>query len=226
MKKEYNGLTIKCDENIEEELFEVFFEGVINELKKIKDWFEVEYDSLVLSIVSKENMNKIVKNKSVQYKNIDVPDWLVGFSNVEEVWVVVPNRENLDELCKVALHELVHLLSYKLDISQRRLKLLDEGIAVYLSNQYEGKIYTPWVNAYLKNKLPKVSDFCVYDGMKFAETGGYRYCHLIIEFLLEHYGKDMFLNWLQKPTEFEKHLEKINTLYDEYIKIKIEARIK
>lgn len=34
---------------------------------------------------------------------------------------------------------------------------------------YEGKNYAPWVRAYLKKALPKLSYFCTYDGMEFAK---------------------------------------------------------
>lgn len=169
MLKEIDKLTISCNENIDNELFAIFCNKLTKDFNEIKDWFEVQYDTLPLTLVSKSELNKIAKEKSESYKNIDIPDWLVGFSNSEQVWVVVPTLENLEEMSKVALHELVHLMSYKLDTSNRRIKLLEEGIAVFLSSQNKGRIYTPWVNSYLHDKLPKVSDFCTYDGIEFAQ---------------------------------------------------------
>ena len=169
MVKEYNKLLIKCNEQINNKIFDLFCEKVIKEFYDIDNWFSINYDILHLNLVSKDELNLIVKEKSLQYKKIDVPNWLVGFSNFEEVWAVIPTIETLEELYKVALHEITHLISYKLDTSNKRLKLLDEGIAIFLSKQYIGKIYTPWVNAYLKNELPKVSDFCTYDSIEFSQ---------------------------------------------------------
>lgn len=169
MFRKYEKLIIKCDSIINKEIFDLFCEKVSNNFNDINNWFNVKYDELSLTLVSKYEMDLIVKEKSLQYKNIDIPSWLDGFSNFEEAWVVIPKAENFDETCKVALHELTHLVSYKLSTSQKRIKLLDEGIAIFLSNQYEGKRYTPWVNAYLKNELPKVSDFCTYDGIEFSK---------------------------------------------------------
>lgn len=169
MLKKYDKLLITCNENIDIKIFDLFCEKVVNNFNCINQWFNVKYNSLSLSLISKNNLNLIVKKKSVQYKNIDVPEWLVGFSDLKEVWVVIPTSATLEELYKVAIHELVHLISYKLDTSNKRIKLLDEGIAVFLSNQYAGKIYTPWVNAYLKNNLPKVSYFCTYDVIEFSQ---------------------------------------------------------
>lgn len=170
MTKKDNTLVIKCDEKISEDIFNMFCEKTITEFNKIYSWFTRNEDALLkLTLVSKAQLDDIVKVKSEQYKDNNVPDWLVGFSNFEEVWVVIPNEETMNELYKVALHELIHLLSYQLDTTNKRLKILDEGIAVYLSKQYEGNILTPWVNLYFKNKLPKVSDFCTYNGLEFAQ---------------------------------------------------------
>lgn len=167
---ENKELVISCTEDISADIFNNFSKKVISEFGRIYDWFNIEKcDPLKLTLVLKADLDKIVKIKSEQYKNDDVSSWLIGFSNFEEVWVVIPSEKTLDELCKVALHELTHLLSYKLNTANKRLKILDEGIAVYLSNQYEGNILTPWVNLYLKNSLPKVSDFCTYDGLEFAK---------------------------------------------------------
>ena len=169
MHRKYEKLIIKCGNVINEEIFDLFCEKVSNNFNDISNWFNVKYGELSLTLVSKNEMDLIVKEKSLQYRNKDIPSWLDGFSNFEEAWVVIPKAENFDETCKVALHELTHLVSYKLSTSQKRIKLLDEGIAIFLSNQYEGKRYTPWVNAYLKNELPKVSDFCTYDGIEFSK---------------------------------------------------------
>ena len=169
MVKNNDKLTIICDETIDKNVFDLFYDKLKVDYINVKDWFGTKYDSLSLTLVSKNNLNLIVQEKSEQYQNKHVPDWLVGFSNFEEVWVVIPTSETLNELVKVALHELIHLMSYSLGITYKRVKILDEGIAVFLSNQYKGKIYTPWVNAYLNKKLPKVSDLCTYDGIEFSE---------------------------------------------------------
>ena len=117
MLKEIDKLIITSNENIENELFELFCSNLIKAFNEIKDWFNVQYSSLSLTLVSKSELNKIAKEKSESYKNADVPDWLVGFSNFEQIWIVTPTLETLEEMIKVALHELIHLISYKLDTS-------------------------------------------------------------------------------------------------------------
>jgi hypothetical protein len=121
----------------------------------------------------------------------------------------------------VALHEITHLISYKLDKANKRLKILDEGIAVYLSNQYEGKTLTPWVNAYHKGNMPKISDFCTYSSIEFANKKGYQFAYCIIEFLIITYGKATFLEWLQNSNAFLSNIDEIDETFGEYITKKI-----
>lgn len=168
MFKETEKFIIEVKGIIENDVFEEFFKNFSNGFDAIDSFFEINYDKLKIYLLSKEDLNKVVKEKSNQYKNIDVPDWLVGFSTFSEAYIKIPDQTTLDELSKVALHEATHLISYKLSTQNKRLKLLDEGLAVYLSNQYEGKRLSPWVNAYLKGTLPKVSDFITYDSNEFA----------------------------------------------------------
>lgn len=207
-------------------MFDCFCSNIEKDFFDIETFFNIEHGQLELTLVSKNNLDNIVKKLSTQYKNKDIPYWLVGFSTFEKVWVTVPNTKNIEELSKVALHELVHLISYKLNTQNKRLKLLDEGLAVFLSEQYGGKHYTPWVNSYFKNNLPHISDFCTYDSIEFANEKGYYYSYCIVEFLINSYGKDTFLEWLQNPNKFCKELPKLDKAFEKYILNEIEARIK
>lgn len=58
------------------------------------------------------------------------------------------------------------------------------------------------------------------------KNGGYQFCHLIISFLLDLYGKDTFINWLQYPKEFVSILDEVDSSFNEYVMKEIEARIK
>ena len=54
----------------------------------------------------------------------------------------------------------------------------------------------------------------------------YQYCYLIIEYLLNTYGKENFINWLQFPKKFIANLNEFDISFEAYIVRKIEARIK
>lgn len=226
MIKKYAKLIINCEEELDIDLFNCFCSNIEKNFLDIETFFNIEHGQLELTLVSKNNLDNIVKNVSIQYKNKDVPYWLVGFSTFKKVWVIIPDTKNVEELSKVALHELVHLISYKLNTKNKRLKLLDEGLAVFLSKQYEGKHYTPWINSYFKNTLPHISDFCTYDGIEFANKKGYYYSYCIVDFLINSYGKDTFLKWLQNPNEFIKEIQKLDEAFERHILNEIEVRIK
>lgn len=61
--------------------------------------------------------------------------------------------------------------------------------------------------------------------LNFLKNGGYRFSYLIIEFLINTYGKDVFIKWLQRPNEFTSYINKIDDSFNTYIISKIEARI-
>lgn len=226
MNKDFNKYSIISKENIDENIFNIFCKKINEDFSKIDDFFKIDFNHIIVELMSKENLDKKVKEESIQYKNIPVPEWLVGFSTSKSLYVIIPCDDNLNEIIKVALHEITHLISYNLEMTKQRPKILDEGIAVYLSNQYEGKIYTPWVNAYLNKSLPKVSDLCTYSSIEFAEKNGYKLSYLVIEFLINNYGKDTFISWLKNPDTFLEKINEIDSLFQEYIIQKIETRIK
>ena len=70
---ENNKYIINCNELIEENLFNEFCTKFENEFKNIDLFFSINYEKLNINLVSKENFNFIVKAKSEQYKNIDIP---------------------------------------------------------------------------------------------------------------------------------------------------------
>lgn len=58
------------------------------------------------------------------------------------------------------------------------------------------------------------------------KSGGYQYSRLIIEYLLNTYGKEKFIKWLQFPEEFIANLDEFDINFDTYITKIIEGRIK
>lgn len=226
MNFETSKYLIICNNFIENNLFISFCDKFHSEFHLIDEFFHIDYPQLMINLVTKPQIDIIAKTKGTSYKNVDVPASLNGFSTFQEVYVVQPNENNLYDAYKTALHEVVHLISYHLSTQKKRIKLLDEGIAIYLSNQYEGHTFSPWVNAYLKNTLPNLSDFCTYDSLQFGKNGGYRYSYCIVEYLINSYGKEQYLEWLQDSDSFLKESDKIGYEFHQYIIKKIEARIK
>ena len=59
-----------------------------------------------------------------------------------------------------------------------------------------------------------------------VKNGGYKYSYCIIEYLMNLYGKNKYLEWLQNSDQFLKESSKIEYEFNKYIINKIEARIK
>ena len=72
MFKETEKFIIEVKGIIENDVFEEFFKNFSNGFDAIDSFFEINYDKLKIYLLSKEDLNKVVKEKSNQYKNIDV----------------------------------------------------------------------------------------------------------------------------------------------------------
>ena len=71
----------------------------------------------------------------------------------------------------------------------------------------------------------KCQIFALMMELNFLKDGGYKFSYLIIEFLINTYGKDYFIKWLQNPDEFTSYTNQIDAAFNSYIISKIEARI-
>jgi len=193
---------------------------------EINNFFNIQYPQIPIHLVNKPNLDIIVKKISTQYVNYDVPKWLDGFSTPENIYILIPNSKNIHEMVKVALHETIHFIIYQMELKQPPLKVLDEGLAIYLSQQNSKNAFNLIVNEYLKNDLKNLSDFCIYDSIKFAQLKGYQYSYYITEFLLLNYTKNDYINWLKNPDFFIQQLPNLNVEFKNYIVKKITAAIK
>ena len=129
-------------------------------------------------------------------------------------------------MVKVTLHEIVHFIIYQMNLEQPPLKVLDEGLAVYLSHQNNKSAFNLIVNEYIKNNLKNLSDFCIYDSIKFAKLKGYQYSYYITEFLLLNYTKKDYINWLKNAELFMQRLSDFDVEFKNYIVKKIAVAIK
>lgn len=211
-------LVINYKEYEDTDILKEFIDRIVYHFEDIKDYFNVEYNSLELTLYSKTDFNEFVANTTSQYGSKEnIPSWLVGFSINQGVHIVIPTADRLEYMTKVAIHELVHLLSYKIEHKEKRVKLLDEGIACFLSHQMSEKRFETIIQDYNQNNLHKIKDFCIYNGNEFGKLNGYAYSYVIMEFLNLQFGKEKILYWLQYPEEFLKVVPTIETDFREYL---------
>lgn len=215
-------LVINYKEYGNTDILKEFIDRIVYHFEDIKNYFNVEYDSLELTLYSKTDFDEFVANTTSQYgAKGNIPSWLVGFSINQGVHIVIPTADRLEYMTKVAIHELVHLLSYKIEHKEKRVKLLDEGIACFLSHQMSEKRFETIIQDYKQDNLHKIEDFCIYNGNEFGKLNGYAYSYVIMEFLNLQFGKEKILYWLQYPEEFLKIVPTIENDFREYLINKI-----
>lgn len=215
-------LVINYKEYENTNILKEFIDKIIFHFEDIKDYFNVKYNSLELTLYSKTDFDEFVANTTSQYGTKEnIPSWLVGFSINQSVHIVIPTQDRLEYMTKVAIHELVHLLSYKIDHKEKRVKLLDEGIACFLSHQMSEKRFETIIQDYNKNSLHKIADFCIYNGNEFGKLNGYAYSYVIMEFINLKFGKEKILYWLKYPEEFLKIVPTIEEDFSKYLINKI-----
>lgn len=220
LKKE--KLVINYKECEDTDILKEFIDKIVYHFEDIKNYFNVDYDSLELTLYSKADFDEFVANTTSQYgAKENIPSWLVGFSINQGVYIVIPTADRLEYMTKVAIHEFVHLLSYKIEHKEKRVKLLDEGIACFLSHQMSDKRFETIIQDYNQNSLHKIADFCIYNGSEFGKLNGYAYSYIIMEFLNLQFGKEKILYWLKYPEEFLKIVPTIENDFREYLISKI-----
>lgn len=186
--------------------------------QKVEEYFGKELDFVLdIYVYSKDELNKVVLKKSNSYKEI-VPLWLEGLTTTTEVNVIEPKVENEERYIKLIVHELVHLILYKLDNINVRDKILEEGLAFYIANQLNTGMFEKVVEDINNNKIKTVDYFLDMNSINFSENNGYAYGFLLIKFLKNKYGKNKIAEYIKDKQLFRNDMDKINSEFEEYLK--------
>ena len=190
----------------------------ILEKKKIEELFKFDkITKLNIYIDTKEGLDKYVILHSESYKNI-VPPWVTGFSNEECAYIAI-KEDNINESITTGIHELIHLLSYHLDINGERLKLLEEGMAYYYANQMTTGRFSIIKEDFQTNKIKKFKDLVKMNSKEFANNNGYFYGFFLIKFLNNTYNKEKAIFYIKNSAEFLKDLDKIQLEFEKYMNL-------
>lgn len=163
------------------------------ERQTYENYFKVDFNLAEVTLHSKENFDEFVASHTSQFGN----------------------------MVKVTIHELVHFLAYKIPHKEKRVKLLDEGIACFLAGQMSSKRFDSIKQDYFNNALHKISDFCIYNGNEFGKLNGYAYSYYIMDFLNEQFGKEKIIHWLKYPEEFLNLAPNIENEFRQFLISKI-----
>lgn len=202
-----------------EYITEVFKEKLIKTFKdkKIENFFDFKEDyNLNIFLDTKEGLDKYVLNHSESYKN-EVPEWVSGFTNEECVYLVYPNENNLEEMIKTAIHEIIHLMSYNLKVIGRRIRLLEEGLAYYLANQMTIGRFKMLEEEYLSGNRKSLRDLIECPSEEFAKNNGYFYGFFLIKFIKNLYSNSKVIFYITNPKLFIRDLDEIQVNFDNFM---------
>jgi len=220
------NITFVYTKNVDKELVKILAKKVASKIYLVREFFDGNIDNLELNICTKTELNKIVAlSTSVYGEENNVPQWVTGFCSNQKVYIAMLNEKDMEYLSKVAVHELVHLLSDKIEHKERRPKLLQEGIATYLSGQMSENRVKKIINDYTNKKLHKLSEYINFNGLEFANHNGYNYSYFAMEYLVKEYGKEKILYWLEYPADFVKVISELDDKFDKYLRGIIENNI-
>lgn len=204
----------KCNENT----VNLFIEKVQNVFKdkNIESFFNFKNNyTLDIFLDSKEDLDYYILNHSISYKE-NVPYWVKGFTDEKCIHLVYPENENIDEYVKTALHEIVHLLSYKIEVNSKRIILLEEGLAYYLANQMTVGRFSKLKEEYLNNKK-LLKEFINYSSEEFANNYGYFYGFFLVKFIKNHYSNSKVLFYISNPNYFLNDIDIFQKDFDEFM---------
>ena len=193
----------------DEEYIDELFEYVEDESKYIVSFFDIDNFDNIVYIKLFDNLNTFRKECSKVKGGLEVPLWLCGLSfrrnGIDRIYALCleeykktdgHNNCILEDLKRLIIHEFVHNCHRK----YTNIKLpmwLGDGLATYLSHQYDGDNNLTF-NASL--------DEVINGGVS------YKNYYIMFSYALNNYGKDYILGLL-KDEEFLK--EETVKLYNE-----------
>lgn len=187
-------------ENIDE-----IIETLKNNYHRILSFFKIEQLDKPLYITLYNDHLKFQKELKQITKN-DIPFWVTGSSknnknddysridylSLNEIKnIEIHKDETIEELKKGLLHEFVHIChSQSCEYNYPKELFLVEGVATYLSNDYQNPILSEPIEKVLDNK-------------NYVEYENYRY---VFDRLIEMFNHDELLNILNNKQKLEQKI--------------------
>jgi len=148
--------------------------------------------------------NQQAFHQAINYHN--PPDWIVGTASGGHIKIVSPANPgpstNYDRMLTVVVHEFVHIVVNAAYATLHNIpEYLSEGLASYYSFQARG-LQNLVRNAVKDNNFPDMNTVFAMN----TSNGAYSYGHAFVEYVVEEYGTDTLLEYIQK--------QRIETVFD------------
>lgn len=208
----------KQDENLIDELIK-YLDYKAGDIYKV---FNVKFENKKMHykiFPTKKELDEFYKQCHNIDKNENVPNWIVGFANERNIFMIsyddyknVENHKNdsFDYYKKTFVHEFVHSVNrkyMKINNCDWTARYLGEGIACYLSGQYEGR---------------KVKLDCSLDDLLEDKYVYYYNYNFLTKYLVENYDKDFVLSLMKSKNKARAFLK--DELYDKVNKDNVKTK--
>lgn len=199
----------------EKEYINEFLENIIKESKTILEFFKLQKLEYPVIITFWDNLDKYreYRNKQLEQYNKKVPDWEVGcaqsypqephyihiLSLKERKKCYNHEKDAIKDIFLVGVHEYVHSCHSEYKKYNITLTYINEGLATYLSNQFD--------------KSQNFEFNCTREQLLLGKTNYYNY-YLIMKYIIENKPRKYILELIKNKEMQEQELD---TLYDEFV---------
>lgn len=209
--------------NIQSKHFSVFYDSACDE-KLVSDMINAMENNLErIESDLKVKLNKTVEVKLYsdkkrfqndvrllpEFKNLQ--DWARGIGYFDAIYMLLQDKTP-DDFIKMAVHELIHVITHKINASPLdRIPLL-EGIATYMANYPPTDLEEEHSPNGIK-ELFSCRDVGHPDYLKKMYSCGYSF----VKFIVENYGYDTFIELYKKDYSNNEFDDEIREIYEKWI---------
>lgn len=168
-------------------------------LERLADKYDAEIsEHIIINIYPDFDSLEVARGKP------NMPSWVVGFAKDGKLSLLSPYYEDIEigisDFKKVAVHELVHIVTRIIDEETKIPGWFSEGLAVYEAGQFDDyqrrSIYSELTN----QKLSSIDG--LYEGTVDASEY-YRNSASIVEYIVSKYGEDIIPKIIKSTTDPE-----------------------
>lgn len=226
-----NIVTDRLDTNTESEHFKIYY-NLSDEkaIPDIKNHLEENYERITTNLKQKldepvevriypnlESFHRAAKVHSGGFFwwKTTIPDWVVGTANGGIIRMVSPinpgnSEHTYDGIVQVAVHEFTHIVSSKINTSDKFFPALSEGIATFESGQRN------LLSANLDLLPVSLEEMFSWDSSN-NPSKIYSYGGSFVAFIVENYGYDKFIELYKRDYTNNVFDEDIKQIYDNWI---------